>query len=79
MDGQTENVQIAEDGKTVAVNRGDNGAAVINFSLDEVTVSLATSLPDGDYQDKVYGRTFKVDNGLLTGSAAPETTYIICR
>ena len=79
MDGQTENVQIAEDGKTVAVNRGDKGAAVINFSLDEVTVSLATSLPDGDYQDKVYGRTFKVDNGLLTGSAAPETTYIICR
>ena len=79
MDGQTENVQIAEDGKAVAVNRGDKGAAVINFSLDEVTVSLATSLPDGDYQDKVYGRTFKVDNGLLTGSAAPETTYIICR
>ena len=79
MNGQKEDVQIAEDGKTVAVNRGGRGAAVINFTLEEVPVALATSLPDGEYQDKVYGKTFKVENGYLTGTAAPETTYIICK
>jgi alpha-amylase len=79
MIGQTEDVQIAEDGKTVVVNRGDKGAAVVNFSLEEVPVALSTSLPDGEYQDKVYGKTFKVENGCLKGTAAPETTYIICK
>ena len=79
MNGQTEDVQIAEDGKTVVINRGDKGAAVVNFSLEEVPVALSTSLPDGEYQDKVYGKTFKVENGCLKGTAAPETTYIICK
>ena len=77
MNGQTEDVKIAEDGKTVVVNRGDKGAAVVNFSMEEVPVELETSLPDGEYQDIVYGKTFNVVNGVLTGTTAPETTYII--
>ena len=79
MNGQTEDVKIAEDGKTVVVNRGDKGAAVVNFSMEEVPVEIETSLPDGEYQDIVYGKNFKVENGLLTGTTAPETTYIISR
>ena len=79
MDGQTENIQIAADGEVVAVNRGDKGCAIINFSLSENEVDFATSLPDGEYTDVVYGKPFKVENGTITGSASPETTYIIVR
>ena len=79
MDGQVEDIQIAPDGETIVVNRGDKGAAVINFALDKNAVELATKLPDGSYTDTVYGNAFKVENGILKGTAEPETTYIIVR
>jgi len=79
MEGQTENVQISEDGEVIVVNRGDKGAGIINFALEENSVELATNLPDGDYTDIVYGQTFNVANGTLKGVALPETTYIIVR
>ena len=79
MDGQVEDIQIAPDGETIAVNRGEKGAAVINFALDKNAVELATKLPDGSYTDTVYGNAFKVENGILKGTAEPETTYIIVR
>jgi alpha-amylase len=79
MKGQLEDVQIAEDGEVIVVNRGDKGAAVINFALSENAVELATSLPEGEYTDQVYGNTFKVENGVLKGTAQPETTYIIVK
>ena len=77
MEGQVEDVRIAADGEVVVVNRGDKGAAVINFALEANPVDLATSLPDGNYADVVYGNTFKVENGILIGTVQPETTYII--
>ena len=77
MNGQLENVQISEDGEVILINRGDKGAAIINFALDTNAVELFTTLPDGEYKDVVYGQTFTVENGTLTGSAQPETTYII--
>ena len=77
MNGQLENVQISEDGEVIVINRGNKGAAVINFALDTNAVELFTTLPDGEYKDVVYGQTFTVENGTLTGSAQPETTYII--
>ena len=77
MNGQVENVQISEDGEVIVVNRGDKGAAIINFALDTNTVELATNLPDGKYSDVVYGQTFVAENGILKGTAQPETTYII--
>ena len=70
-------VVVSEDGEIVVVNRGNKGAAVINFSLEENKVEIATNLPDGEYKDKVYGKVFKVENGILTGTACPETTYIL--
>lgn len=79
MKGQVEDIQIAEDGEVIVVNRGDKGAAIINFALEENAVDLSTNLPDGDYADNVYGRTFIVENGVLKGNTQPETTYIIVR
>ena len=77
MDGQLEDIQVAEDGEVVVVNRGDKGAAVINFALDSNVVELPTGLADGTYTDQVYGTTFTVENGILKGTAQAETTYII--
>jgi hypothetical protein len=45
--------------------------------LEENVVEMPTALPDGEYADLVYGNQFKVENGLLKGTATPETTYII--
>lgn len=79
MEGQVEDVQIAEDGEVIVVNRGDKGAAIINFALESNDVSLATALPDGEYKDQVYGAAFVVANGVLKGTTQPETTYILSR
>ena len=77
MEGQLENIAISEDGEVVVINRGNKGAAIINFALEGNEVEIATGLPDGEYKDNVYGKTFKVENGVLKGTACPETTYII--
>jgi len=79
MNGQAENIQISESGEVVAVNRGDKGVAVINFSDKEVAFELASSLPSGEYADKVHGMKFSVENGMIKGTAQPETTYIIVK
>ena len=79
MNGQTEDMKVSEDGEVIVVNRGNKGAAIIYFALEANEVELPTALADGEYTDAVYGTTFKVENGLLKGSAAPETTYIIVR
>ena len=77
MEGQVEDVKISEDGEVIVVNRGDKGAAVINFALEDNAFELATTLTDGEYTDKVYGTSFKVENGILKGTAKAETTYIL--
>ena len=77
MKGQAENILFAEDGEVILVNRGNKGAAIINLALEANAVELATSLPNGNYADRVYGKSFKVENGVLKGTAEPETTYIL--
>ena len=77
MKGQIEDVKIAENGEIAIINRGQKGAAIINFSANVNEVSLATNLPDGEYKDKVYGQAFNVKDGILSGTAEPHTTYII--
>ena len=77
MAGEVEDIRIAEDGEVVVVNRGDKGAAVINFAAEANAFELATGLADGTYTDNVYGTAFTVENGILKGTAAPETTYTI--
>ena len=77
MKGQLEDIQVSEDGKIASVNRGNKGVAIVNFSLDQTPVELPTGLADGTYIDGVYGNTFTVENGVIKGTAQPETTYII--
>ena len=77
MDGQVETVAIAENGESVIVNRGDKGAALVNFSGSTNQISFATQLPDGEYKDQVYGQNFNVKDGILSGVVEPYTTYII--
>ena len=79
MEGQAEDLKFAEDGEVAVVNRGDKGAAIINFALEENVVEMPTALPDGKYTDAVYGNVFTAEGGLLKGTAAPETTYILSR
>lgn len=79
MEGQKEDVQISDNGEVLLVNRGKKGAAIINVSKSAAKINLPTSLPNGTYKDKVYGKEFKVKNGRLTGYAAPERSYILVK
>lgn len=79
MNGQVEDIQMSADGEVLMVNRGNKGTAIINLSDKDHIVELETSLPDGEYNDKVYNKSFKVENGTLKGMTAPETTYIITK
>ena len=79
MEGQVEDIQFSQDGEIALVNRGDKGAAIINFALESKDVELATTLPDGEYTDNVYGNVFTAENGTLKGTVQPETTYVIIR
>ena len=77
MNTQLESIQFANEGKVAVVNRGNKGVAIINFSLNENPIEIATSLPDGEYTDEVYGKMFIVEAGILKGIVSPETTYIL--
>ena len=77
MKDQVEDVKISENGEVAAVNRGEKGSAIVNFSGNVNEVNIQTNLPDGIYSDVVYNQTFVVENGILTGTAEPHTTYII--
>lgn len=61
------------------MNRGDKGAALVNLAAESNAVEVPTGLSDGEYKDVVYGNTFVVENGILMGTAPPETTYIIVK
>lgn len=77
MDGQPEKLVYANGDKVVEVARGKKGAAVINFSDEAQKVSMPTTLANGKYRDVVYGTTFQVKGGVLTGSMKPLTSYIL--
>lgn len=77
MSGQKEDLQFSPDGSILLVNRGKQGAAVVNISSVAGFVDLPTGLPDGVYTDVVYGKEFKVKKHRLHGIAAPYRTYIL--
>lgn len=79
MAGQPEDIQTCSDGQVIAVNRGKKGSALINLSTLSRPLDVSTSLPDGTYRDRVYGKEFKVRKGRLTGLLAPRRTYILQR
>ena len=77
MAGQVEDLRFSEDGEIILVNRGHKGAAIVNLAAESNAVELPTGLADGEYADVVYGQSFTVENGVLKGTAQPETTYIV--
>lgn len=77
MAGQPENIVVSENGALVEVERGNKGVALVNISNKAQKVKLATSLADGEYTDGVHGTKFVVKKGVLTGKAAPLTSYLL--
>ena len=58
-------------------SRGSDGAALVNFSGKQQRVRIDTTLPDGEYTDSVHDSKFRVRNGLLDGTLAPNASYIL--
>lgn len=77
MAGEPEDIRTCADGEVIAVGRGKKGAALINLAALSKPLDVPTTLPDGTYRDKVYGKEFKAKKGRLTGLLAPRKTYII--
>ncbi len=77
MEGEKEDIQVADNKSVIVVNRGKKGAAIANFSRLSNFVDVPTTLPNGTYKDAVHGVEFKVKKGRLTGIAAPWRSYIL--
>lgn len=77
MAGLPETVVTNKGGQVVEVARGDRGVALINMSDKLQKFILPTTLPSGQYTDKVYGNSFKVSDGKVSGTLAPLTSALI--
>jgi hypothetical protein len=77
MSGCGEQVMASENGAVVEVVRGDKGAALINISNEAQTIAMPTSLPAGEYTDKVHNVTFNVTDSIISGQLAPLASYIL--
>ncbi|MCM1225406.1 MAG: alpha-amylase family glycosyl hydrolase [Lachnospiraceae bacterium] len=77
MSGMAETVTFSEDGAVAEVARGHKGAALVNFSDNQETISIPTPLPDGEYTDAAHKATFKVEGGILSGTLAPLASYVL--
>lgn len=77
MAGQLEDLQMSDTQEVLVVNRGNKGAAIINLATKARALDIKTSLPDGEYFDKVYNQPFVVEGGHLKGALKGTTTYIL--
>lgn len=77
MAGQAEEVFVSENGALVDVSRGTKGTALINLSSEQQEANIGTNLPNGKYTDKVHNAAFVVKDGILTGTVAPNASYIL--
>lgn len=77
MSGKAETVTFENEGAIAQIVRGNKGAAIINITDAEQTLSAPTTLVDGKYKDKVTGNVFKVKKGIITGTVAPYGTCIL--
>lgn len=77
MSGQAELVSPSEDGAAIAISRGNKGVAIINFTDQPQNINLKTTLPDGTYTDHVHNASFSINNGIVSGTIAPLTSYVI--
>lgn len=79
MSGQPESIYYSDNGQVVQVARGKKGAALINISNAQQSVSLSTTLPNGKYKDNVSGKTFTVKKGILTGTISPLSSALLIK
>ncbi len=77
MSGEPETLYTSDNGAVVEVARGDRGAALVNLSSQPVEITMGTTLPNGLYSDAVHNQEFKVADGSITGSLAPNASYIL--
>ena len=77
MSGCAEQVEASENGAVIEVIRGNKGAALINISEEAQTIAMPTTLPAGEYTDKVHNATFTVADGIISGELAPLASYTI--
>lgn len=79
MTGEEETlVNPANDSTAIIVERGKKGAVIVN-SEKELKADFDINLPDGEYTDRVDGKTvYTVKGGKLTsGKAIPENTVVV--
>lgn len=79
MHGQPETISQANNGAVVAIQRGDAGIVLINFTGAPQDIDIATTLSDGTYPDPIHGTSFTVANGHITGHLAPYTASILTK
>lgn len=77
MADQPENIVSSPNGAVIEVERGNKGVALINISDKPQKIDISTSLPDGEYTDRVSLQVFKVKNGHIKGNLSPLTSYIL--
>ncbi len=59
MSGTPEKVISTDNGAVIEVSRGSSGVALINISGQEQNLNgLETTVPDGEYHDRVYNSIF---------------------
>ena len=74
---QPETITLNADKTIAAVNRGKKGAVLVNITDNAVTTSLATTLPNGKYTDRVHGKTFRVKKGVIYGTLDANSSYVL--
>ena len=77
MSGCAEQVEASDNGAVIEVIRGNKGAALINISPEAQSIAMPTTLPAGEYTDKVHNVTFNVTDSIISGELAPLASYII--
>lgn len=77
MAGKSENISFSENGAVAVVERDCAGIVLLNVTDKEQKIKLSTTIPDGEYTDAIYGNTFKVGKGVISGKLQPLTSYII--
>ena len=77
MAGQPEKIHTTPDGSVIEIERGNKGVALVNISDSKKKIEMATSMPDGDYIDRVSNQVFKVKNGKIKGNLSPLTSYLL--
>ena len=74
---QPENLVYSENGKQIIVERGAKAAVVINLDEQEAQVAIPVTLSNGKYRDAVTKQRLQVKKGVLKGTLAPMTAYIL--